>query len=397
MKKIIFLGAAYPQIPIIQEAKRRGWYVITCDYLPENPGHTYADEYHNVSTTDADSVLQLAKKVKPDYVVAYASDPAAPTAAYVSEELGLPGNTYQSVRLLSEKDLFRNLLKENGFRTPDIITLSQNSNLAERIRLLSLPLIVKPNDSSGSKGVSKVENPEELENATQHALTFSRQGKIIVEEFIDNEQADLHGDGFIVDGNLVFSCIGDHVYNGKSNPYNPVGTLWPTKISSHIVQKIEEDVAGIIDISGFKNGPVNIEARINSEGHHFIMEIGPRNGGHFVPQAIKYATGFDLVKATLDNISGKEIVIPELTSKYSAYYAIHSDVGGTLKRLSINKKIKTYIREFHQYISIGNKVKLFQGANAAIGIVLFDFPDRQGMNDVINNINEFINLEIETD
>src|SRR5690554_5161638 len=103
-KRILFLGGAYAQIPIIKEAKTRGWYIITCDYLPDNPGHKLADEYYNVSTTDYNGILNLAEKVKPDFVVAYASDPAAPIAAYVSEQLGLPGNSFESVKLLSEKD-----------------------------------------------------------------------------------------------------------------------------------------------------------------------------------------------------------------------------------------------------------------------------------------------------
>ncbi|MFO7841296.1 MAG: hypothetical protein R6V48_03935, partial [Fidelibacterota bacterium] len=120
-KRVLFLGAAYAQMPIIREAKNRGWYVITCDYLPDNPGHKLADEYYNVSTTDFEGVLYLAKKVKPDFVLAYASDPAAPTAAWVSEQLGLPNNNYKSVQLLSEKDLFRKFLAQNGFNTPKAV------------------------------------------------------------------------------------------------------------------------------------------------------------------------------------------------------------------------------------------------------------------------------------
>ena len=98
MKKILMLGGTMQQIPIIKLAKEMGLYVITCDYAPENPGHKYADEYHNVSTTDVDGVLELAKELKIDGIVAYASDPAAPTAAYVAEKLGLPGNPYESVQ-----------------------------------------------------------------------------------------------------------------------------------------------------------------------------------------------------------------------------------------------------------------------------------------------------------
>src|SRR5690606_37329036 len=104
VKKILMLGGSYAQIPAIKTAKTLGFYVITCDYLPDNPGHVYADEYHNVSTTDKESVLELADRLGVDYVMSYASDPGAPVAAYVADRLGLPGSSYQSVRILSEKD-----------------------------------------------------------------------------------------------------------------------------------------------------------------------------------------------------------------------------------------------------------------------------------------------------
>lgn len=138
-KRILFLGGAYAQIPIIREAKNRNMYVITCDYFPENPGHKLADEYFNVSTTDLNGVLKLAEKVKPDYVVAYASDPAAPTAAYVSEKLGLPGNSYHSILNLAHKHIFRNLLKSNGFNTPRFEVISQDEKVLEKLRECIIP------------------------------------------------------------------------------------------------------------------------------------------------------------------------------------------------------------------------------------------------------------------
>ena len=102
MKKILILGGTLFQIPAIQYAKQQGYYVITCDYLPENPGHAYADEYHNVSTTDKESVLALSRQLAIDGILCFASDPAAPTAAYVSEQMGLPGNPLSKVEVLGE-------------------------------------------------------------------------------------------------------------------------------------------------------------------------------------------------------------------------------------------------------------------------------------------------------
>lgn len=393
-KRVLFLGGAYAQIPIIQEAKNRGWYIITCDYLPDNPGHKLADEYYNVSTTDFQGVLELAKQVKPDFVIAYASDPAAPTAAYVSEQLGLPGNAYKSVQLLSEKDLFRNFLLENGFNTPRSISIIDDNDIS-KANLLNFPIIVKPTDSSGSKGVTKVDSSSEIKKAVDYALSFSRNKRAIAEEFIDNSLGDIHGDGFVIDGKLAFSYLGDHIYNSKSNIFNPCGTTWPSKISEKKISQLEQDVDKLIQVSGFSNGPINIEARINKVGKAFIMEIGPRSGGHFVPQAIKYGTGFDMVKAILDSLTSRKIIVTNNNNHSSAYYALHSDDEGVLKSIVFKKELKPYIKEFHQYIHPGEKVYSFQGANAAIGVLLLLFSSQEEMDYYIDNMNKFVEIQLE--
>jgi len=393
-KKILFLGGAYAQIPVLNEAKKMGFYIITCDYLPDNPGHKFADEYYNISTTDMQGVLNLAIKLRPDFVAAYASDPAAPVAAYVSEKIGLPGNSYESVKILSEKDLFRNFQLKNGFNAPKSKSFIEGTTLPNLLDDMKLPVIVKPTDSSGSKGVSKVEDSSKISKAVAYAFSFSRKKRIIIEEFIDTHGEQLHGDGFVENGSLIFSFIGDHHFNLNVNPFVPFSTTWPSKKSPDIIKKVENEVFRIIKKSGFKNGPINIEARIN-KGKVFIMEIGPRSGGNFVPQAIYYATGFDMVKASLDVMSGIKITIPDIKRSFSAYYVIHSSFDGTLIDLKIREKLKPYVREFHQYIKSGQKVKSFQGADAAVGIILMTFNSREEMDNIIDNMEKFIDLEID--
>jgi len=397
MFKVLFLGGAYAQIPILKEARSRGYYIITCDYLPGNPGHKLADEYYNVSTTDVEGVLRLAEKIKPDHIIAYASDPAAPVASYVSEKLNLPGNPYQSVRILSEKDLFRMYLSDHGFDSPQIIVLKETENYRDKLKNLQYPFIIKPTDSSGSKGVSRITEFHEVDNAVRSAFDYSRKKLIIAEEFIDNQIADIHGDGFVVDGELIFSYLGDHMYNKHTNPYNPVATLWPSRHSTEIISRIEQDVADIIRGIGFKNGAVNIEARLNAKGKYFIMEIGPRSGGHFVPQAIQYATGFDMVKAILDVMEGKKIIVPDQPRKCSAYYAIHSDISGELVQLSLKDELKPFIKEYHPYIKPGDDVRSFSGANAALGILVLSFDNRNEMEMIMDQINLLIELKIKNE
>ena len=118
-KKLLLLGGSAQQVVAIKTAKRLGCETILCDFLPDNPGQYAADKFYLVSTTDKEAVLDVARKEQVDGVLAYASDPAAPTAAYVAEKLGLPGNPYKSVEILCNKDCFRRFLKEHNFCTPE--------------------------------------------------------------------------------------------------------------------------------------------------------------------------------------------------------------------------------------------------------------------------------------
>ncbi|MDZ7755177.1 ATP-grasp domain-containing protein [Rhodohalobacter sp.] len=394
-KKILLLGGSFAQLPAIKMAKKMGLHTILCDYLPDNPGQNFSDEYINASTTDKEHILEIAKEKQIDYVLAYASDPAALTAAYVSEELGLPGNSYQSVKTLSEKHLFRELLRDIGLNCPKVksITGDEIDNISELE--MEYPLVVKPVDSSGSKGVKLIRAITEFKEAASYALSFSRKNRIIIEEYIAAKGAQLHGDGFVVDDELIFSCLGDHHYDATINPFVPYSTTWPANISEDILDRINRDLNFLIKRSGFKTGAINIEVRVTNEDEIFIMEIGPRSGGNFTPQVIEYATGFNMVEAALRAAIGEKIEIGKLFRKFSSYYVLHSGKNGTLKKIAIDPKIYSYIKEKHQYTEVGEEVTSFQGANAAIGILLMVFPTKEEMEDVMCDIEQHIKIEVE--
>ena len=219
MRRLLILGGTHFQIPAIEYAHSRGYYVITCDYLPDNPGHRLADEYHNVSTTDKEAVLALARELNIDGILCFASDPAAPTAAYVSEQMGLAGNTLSAVQTFGEKHLWRKFLAEHGFNTPKAKSYStiEEVDTAE----WHYPVMVKPIDSSGSKGVTKVERGEDLASAFAYALSFSRAKHIIIEEFVERVGAQIGGDGFYGEERLDFVCFGDQVVDNNINGFVP--------------------------------------------------------------------------------------------------------------------------------------------------------------------------------
>ena len=187
-KKILLLGGLRYLLPVIKAAHDLGYYVITCDYLPDNIAHKYADEYHNVSIIDKEAVLALARELQIDGIMSFAVDPGVVTAAYVQEQMGLPAcGPYESVCILQNKDRFRAFLSEHGFMVPWAYGFSSKEEALSNYEVFSYPLIVKPTDSAGSKGVSRIDKTTDLEKAITHALKNSFSHRFIVEEFIEQQ------------------------------------------------------------------------------------------------------------------------------------------------------------------------------------------------------------------
>ncbi|BAX78901.1 ATP-grasp domain-containing protein [Labilibaculum antarcticum] len=397
-KRILLLGGSYFQVPSVLAAKEMGYHVITCDYVPENPGHQYADEYYNISTTNKELVLELAEKLKIDGIVAYASDPAAPTAAYVAEKLKLPGNPYQSVKILAEKDLYRVFLSQNGFNLPKSMGFDTLVDVLLEIDDFSFPVMIKPVDSSGSKGVCKISSDSELVSAFEYAMSFSRVKRIVIEEYLVKKGPQIHGDAFVFEGKLFFSYLGDHHYDEKVNPFVPYSTTLPSVHSSDIMSRIESELQRLFNLLDIKHGAFNIEVRIDEDDRIFLMEIGPRNGGNLVPQLEEYASGFNMVNATLGAAMGEKISVNTICKKgFFAYYVLHSDRDGILKEIKIAPELYENILEKHIFKNTGDSVQSFQGSNASIGVLLFQFSSMDEMIETIDNSAKYIQIELESE
>jgi len=161
-KKLLLLGGLRYLLPVIEAAHKLGYYVITCDYLPDNIAHKYSDEYHNVNIVDKEAVLALAFELQIDGIMSFAVDPGVVTAAYIQEKMGLPGNPYESVCILQNKDRFRNFLSQHGFVVPKAKGFSSVAEALAEAYWFPWPVIVKPTDAAGSKGVTRVNKIEDL-------------------------------------------------------------------------------------------------------------------------------------------------------------------------------------------------------------------------------------------
>ena len=399
MKKLLILGAMEMHVPLIKRAKEMGNYVITVDYIPENPGHKLADEAYFDSTTDLDAVLKLSKKLNIDGIMTYNSDPAAPTAAYVAEKLGLPGNPYQSVKIMSEKNLFRDFLISNGLNAPKFGNYLNIEDALCHINDFSFPMIIKPVDSSGSKGVTVVNNVNDVQNAIECALEKSRSKKFIIEEYIEPVGKQLHGDGFVQNGKVVFLHLGDHHFDSTINNLVPYSTTYPTEHPVEIVNACKNQIQDFMSKVGFKNGGFNVELRIsNKDNKPYIIDIGARNGGNFTPKVIEYGSGFNFLDRAIKIALGESIDDIKMTDKVSDFVShliLHSDKNGVLNNIVLDKMIEDRIIEKHIYLKSGDKVETFLGANAALGVLIMKYESREVMDEIVENFHNLYKVELQ--
>ena len=399
MKKILLLGGSAQQVIAIETAKRLGYYTVLCDYLTDNPGQYVADKFYLVSTTDKEAVLEVAKKEAVDGIMAYASDPAAPTAAYVSEKLGLPGNPYDSVELLCNKDRFRAFLSDNGFCTPKAKGYSSVAEAFDELKsgIFKFPIIVKPVDSSGSKGVGRIDFLDEAMSTLEYAMSFSRGKRIIVEEFVEKYGYQIAGDGLSIDGKLVFRYFANDHFDPKCvNPFVPISASFPYNMPKNVQDKVHAEIQRLLTLLGMKTCTYNFDMRIDEEYNVYLMEVAPRDGGNYIPQLIKYATGVDLVECSVKAAMGDTIEIDTNVKPdgFYAYYAVHSYRDGILDSINISEKGTSKIVENHILVKSGDKISSFTGANTTLGILLMKFDCIDEMLDMMDHANSWIKVEL---
>ncbi len=398
MKKLMVLGGSRYALPIIKEAHKLGIYVITADYLPDNFAHKYSDEYCNVSIVDKEAVLEKAKELGIDGITSFACDPGVVTSAYVAEKLGLPScGSYEAVCVLQNKGKFREFLAQNGFNVPIAKGYDHIESALKESSIFNWPVIVKPTDSAGSKGVTRVDNPEHLREAIEYALSFSHSNEFIIEDFITQNGFSSDTDSFSVNGELKFVSFNSQRFDPKAvNPYTPAAYSWPSSMSVEHQKELKSEIQRLIRLLGLKSSIYNIETREGIDGKAYIMECSPRGGGNRLAECLEYATGVKLIENTVRAAMGMEIIGIE-QKPYDGCWAeviLHSDEDGIFHELWVAEDIKDYVIEKDLWVSYGDKVKNFSAANYALGTLILRFENDLILQKVMADIDTYIKVRL---
>lgn len=398
-KKLMLLGGIRYLLPVIKAAHEQGYYVITADYLPDNIAHKYSDEYVNVSIIDKEAVLRVAREMDIDGIMSFGVDPGVVSASYVQEEMGLPSfGPHESVVILQNKDKFRNFLAENGFNVPWAFGFDSIEAADASKEKFSYPLIVKPTDSAGSKGCTRVDCEADLYGALEYAMKFSIGGHIIVEEFIEKKGCSSDTDSYAQDGKLKFVSFSAQRFDIDAvNPYTPAAYSWPSTYTESEEEYLSAEIQRLIDLLRLRTAVFNIETRIGTNGKPYIMELTPRGGGNRLCEMLRYATGVDLITAIVRAVVGDE---PEVIEQkpYDGYWAeiiLHADDAGKFVKLEIDEKLSEAIVEVDLWVKEGDLVKGFEGANDAIGTLVLRFSDAIALEDALRGQKDWLKVIVE--
>lgn len=342
-----------------------GIYTIVSSIPGNYPGFSNADKVFYENTVDLDAILRVAREEKVDAIFTTGTDVAVTTIGYVCEELGLCGITYESALCVTNKARMKQHFLEGGVRTAEFCKVSSFEEAKAACRQISMPVIFKSVDMSGSRGIIRVDNEDEIENAFRYSLTSTHCDYILVEKFLEGYEIGVDGyvsedDWFIVPHDKILHS------NGATNV--PVGHAFPFECSSSLRKDIEEQIKKALYALGLKKAFFNADVMICGD-RSYIIEIGARCGATCIPELISIHYGIDYYEKMILNALGETVDFPRNPVCASIGEILRSDRGGLITDISVGP-ISKQVDEIVFDYSVGDTIRAFNVGPDRIGHVI---------------------------
>ena len=390
-KTLLSLAASLYQLDTIRTAKRLGYRVITTDNVPLNPGHALADRAYQVDTTDHEAVLRIAEIERIHGVIAACTDVAVPTAAYIAEKLGLPGPSYRSALALCDKAVFRKLLAEYKFPSPRAVILNADTSIPEDLFEAGC-WILKPDRSSGSKGIYIIQGPEQLAARLPETLAFSPTGTAVLEEFIDGHQGTC--EGIVRNNRIVRAFFLDR--QTAPRPYVAThGHHVPTLLSQRFQIRVSTLLERLFEVVNVRDGPFDCDF-VATTAEVFLLEVTPRVGGNSISSLLRKATGFDLIEYAVRQACGETSTLPDsLDLRPSAVVLLGVMEAGRLRydMREVNRlRLEPWVESLDFEVGWGEPVWPFINGRHRIGEAFVWAHDRAALDARVTELKERLQL-----
>ena len=367
MKKLMILGAGIYQVPLIKTAKRLGIYTIVVSIPGNYPGFALADKIYYENTTDYEKILEIAKEEKIDGIVTAGTDVAVITIGKVCDELNLSGLSFEAAKIAANKLLMKTKYEEYGVRTAKFREIPfADPDLLNRTSALSFPLIFKSVDSSGSRGIMRVDSVEEFDAAFENVKANTRSDYFIVEEFIEGEE--FGAQAFVYNGEVVFILPhGDYVFHGDTGV--PIGHFAPYDLDEAVVEDTKKQLTAAIQAMGLNNCAINADF-IMKDNQTYVLEIGGRSGATCLAELTSIYYGFDYYEKIILTALGEDVSFESTLAVPNASMLLMSDKDGVIVDQKNHNEEDPSIVEIQFDYKAGDAVHKFHVGPHRIGHVI---------------------------
>ena len=382
MKKVLILGAGIYQVPLIKTAKRLGVHTIVASIPGNYPGFEIADKVYYENTTDFEKILEIAKEEKIDGIITTGTDVAVITIGKICDEMGLKGLSFDAAQISTDKLLMKSKYEEHGVRTAKYRKIQiADPDLIAKTSSLTFPLIFKAVDSSGSRGITRVDSVEDFDTAFENVKKHTRSEYFIVEEFIEGEE--FGAQAFVKDGEVEFILPhGDYVFQGDTGV--PVGHFAPYDLKPEVVEDVKVQLVNAIKAMGLNNCAINADF-IMKDDKAYVLEIGGRSGATCLAELVSIYYGFDYYEKILLTALGDDVDFSSDKCVPNASMLLTSDMDGIIESQNDNNSDNPNIFEVQFDYKPGDKVNKFHIGPHRIGHVITKGETLDEAVEVLNN------------
>jgi carbamoyl-phosphate synthase large subunit len=399
-KKLIILGAGENQVPIIKLAKLKNYYTIAVSIDGDYPGFKLSDKKYITDVREKEYILDIARKEQITGILTDQTDIAVPTAAYVAENLGLPGIGYECALNFTNKFRMRKSCENTEIKTIGFRRASNYREADYAARELGLPLIIKPVDNQGSRGVGKVDRYSDLKEKFDNAVKYSATKSVIIEEFFQGREIVI--EGFAKDYKFHNLIIGDSENFESIEMFIPKQRIFPTTLSSEIKAKVLSANRKLIEKLGLKFGITHSEFLVNeTNGDICLMEIAARGGGVFISSdLIPLACGINVNELLIELSAGEnpDFDMKDSIEASSGYICFLLPEGTITKVEGLEEvnKLPGVHRACLENIQLGRKTLSLKDKTSRLGPILISAENRNKLEAIIQDVKMLLNIEVET-
>lgn len=395
---VLILGAANVQIPLIRFVQSKGYRAIVVSIPGNYPGFDIADRCIYCDVRDGEAILQEIANEKVVAVMTDQTDLPVPTVAYLTKELGLAGNDVQTALIYTNKCMMREAINEIGLPNVRYYRAQTVEDVEQQWQIY--PAIIKPEDNQGSRGVCRVNNLDELRNAFDEALSFSKTKHVIVEEFFEGKEVVV--EGFVNAGTYLNLGIGDRNYFNLDNQFIPSQTIFPSAISPNLQDALLQFERKLHAHLHPSFGMTHSEYLINEKGDIRLVETALRGGGVYISShLIPLYAGVNNYDLLLDSALGKQISLSEaekqMRRKASAYVCFYLPEGEivSVKGVAELQQLKGVVKVDMHNVEVGAHVGAMVNKTHRLGPILVSADSREEIDKLIKLVQQTLDIRVQ--